>query len=164
MISVERLRELFELKDDGTLVRRVMCGGQKAGTVAGAKHSQGYVQVGVDGVNTYAHKIVFAMVNGFWPELDIDHIDGNRSNNRPSNLRLATRRENLTNMRNGRPNKTGYRGVCRHINGLFNARMKIGAKVMSLGYYKTSREAAEVYVLESLEHHGEFSPFWSRTA
>lgn len=68
-----------------------------AGTEAGSIDSRGYRAVMVDCVTYKVHRIVYAMTRGEWPTLDVDHINRDRSDNRPSNLRDVNRSTNLKN-------------------------------------------------------------------
>jgi len=57
----------------------------------------GYKMGRVLGVGLTAHRVIMAMVNDEWPPVDVDHINRDRADNRLSNLRLASRQENLRN-------------------------------------------------------------------
>ncbi len=81
----------------------------QAGAKAGCS-KEGYRQVYVDGVPYLAHRLAWKMTHGSDPVGQIDHIDGNRSNNRIANLRDVTPRENNRN-RHVCNSNTGYRGV-----------------------------------------------------
>lgn len=65
--------------------------------VAGHLIQAGYWVVGVDKQVIANHRVVVAMVDGKWPTEDVDHIDRNKQNNRPNNLRAASRSENIVN-------------------------------------------------------------------
>lgn len=58
-----------------------------------------------------AHRAAFALMNGYWPETDIDHINGDRADNRWSNLRVVSRVANSQNARRSKRNKSGATGV-----------------------------------------------------
>lgn len=85
---------------------------QRAGKEAGSKKTEGYLQVGLDGRVLYFHRIVWAIVYGDFPASTvIDHIDGDKSNNRISNLRIASNSENNANAKRASDNKSGIKGV-----------------------------------------------------
>ena len=87
----------------------------RAGTVAGAPGSGGYryVNLTFDGKprRMLAHRVVWALATGAWPEVEIDHRNGIRDDNRLSNLREATRSQNKHNVGLSRRNTSGLRGV-----------------------------------------------------
>lgn len=67
-----------------------------AGKPAGNKGKRGYLRFTAAGKYYYAHRVVFLLVNGHLPD-EIDHIDGNPTNNKPCNLRVAVHAENMQN-------------------------------------------------------------------
>lgn len=71
----------------------------------------GYRQGALLGHNVHAHRVIWAMVNGEWPEYQIDHINGNRVDNRIVNLRHVERSKNQRNMKLRNDNTTGISGV-----------------------------------------------------
>ena len=114
----------------------------------GAKMSHGYLAVGIDGLNFTAHRIAWALVHGKWPDGVIDHINGDRSDNRICNLRDVDQVKNMLNVHRPRvDNACGVRGVSLHRqSGKYTARLKSEGKYLSLGLYKTPEEAGEAYV------------------
>jgi hypothetical protein len=74
-------------------------------------HEDGYRKGRIHRVLFRAHRVAWALHHGSWPELDIDHINGDRSDNRITNLRQVTRSENQRNMRLPSDNKSGVVGV-----------------------------------------------------
>jgi hypothetical protein len=79
-------------------------------------------------------------MTGEWPPGEIDHINGNRADNRWCNLRLATRGQNQHNRPSARPNKTGFRGVGTNGNG-FCAHISINGKLIHFPTRATAEEA-----------------------
>jgi hypothetical protein len=65
---------------------------------AGYIRSDGYRAIHLMGQNYLAHRVVWCLEFGAWPLEQIDHIDGNRDNNHPSNLREASIQENRRNV------------------------------------------------------------------
>lgn len=153
--SISELRELLELRGDGRLVwkKRPMrffktprdakkWNARFPGKPALAnKNSNGYLCGRLDGRNYKAHRVVYALHRGRWPENQIDHIDGNRTNNRPDNLRDVTNAENCTNRRlQGR-----LIGVCWHKNSnKWQAQITKDGQRHSLGIFADYDEAVAV--------------------
>jgi len=111
--SLERLNELFEYRD-GDLYWKVKPSkdarikvGAKAGTIA----HMGYWRIGLNRLCYMAHRLIYAMHNnGECPEV-LDHIDGNKLNNRIENLRPASTSQNAHNSKLHIKNKSGFKNV-----------------------------------------------------
>jgi hypothetical protein len=74
-------------------------------------NGSGYRHGTLAGTTYLAHRVVWALYHGAWALGTIDHIDGNRQNNTPSNLRDVSHSQNLRNQRKRRSNKSGHNGV-----------------------------------------------------
>lgn len=81
------------------------------GTKAGTLRKDGYILCSFQGKRYLAHRLVWFYHHGCWPIYFIDHIDGDRSNNRIENLRQATCAENLQNIKKSAANTSGVTGV-----------------------------------------------------
>ena len=81
--------------------------------IAGCQKGNGYLVVRLNGVNYLSHRLVWALLSGSWPEdgMMIDHENGIRSDNRPSNLRLVSDAENCKNSAIRTNNTSGVCGV-----------------------------------------------------
>lgn len=102
----------------------------------------GYFSGTFNGVEMLAHRVAWLLISGKWPEEDVDHIDGVRSNNAAKNLRAVSRTENMRN-RGWKGNEAGAMGVYIHkATGLYAARIYEKGKVVSLGYFKTLKDAS----------------------
>lgn len=158
-IEVEFLRSLFMVTDDGGLIRKVdaiRIG--KAGDVAGAQMPCGYRVVRVRGKRIYTHRIIFALVHGRWPDGEIDHINGNKSDSRPCNLREATRSQNRRNIPAMSNNALGIKGVgFLPDRGKFQAQIRINGKGIFLGRFLSAEEASAAYKEAAIRIHGEFA-------
>lgn len=101
--------------DTGLITRKIPQPGKNGqiGDRAGSIGANGYVQISVGDKSqrVYGHHVAWYLHYREWPENVIDHINGNRSDNRISNLRHVTRSENMRNLRLPRNNKTGIQGV-----------------------------------------------------
>lgn len=112
-ISAEDIRELFDYDaETGVLYWAVDRSIKtRAGDVAGGDHNQGYLRVGVNYNRYLIHRIVWLLCHGDWPKYAIDHIDGNKKNNRISNLRDCSQQDNLRNQGFRTNNTSGIIGV-----------------------------------------------------
>lgn len=126
------------------------------GEEAGFIRDDGYKAVQLFGRRYMTHRVVFGMVNGAVDQ-EIDHINGDICDNRPSNLRAATRSQQNMNKRLSRANSTGYQGVYfNRPKNLFNARIRVNCRRISLGYFKTPEEAYAAYLAGIEKYHGEY--------
>lgn len=130
--------------------------GKKAGQVAGAFSGE-YCCLSIDGKSMGAHRVAWYFVHGYLPK-QIDHINGNPSDNRLENLRESTQSENKQNARTKRNAKSGLKGVC-YSKDHKKWRAMIGPRgaVRHLGYFKTAEEAHAAYVKAAKDMYGEFA-------
>jgi hypothetical protein len=98
--------------DTGKMYWRVTVGRRaKAGAEIGGINRHGYRKVKIKGRMYLVHRLVWKLAYGVWPANDIDHFDGDRLNNRLSNLRDVTRAINVRNSRRRVDNSSGIVGV-----------------------------------------------------
>jgi hypothetical protein len=144
-VSIERLRAMFDVTPDGLLIRKIARPGRSwVGTVAGCMNSHGYILVMVDKVHLKAHRIVWALENGKWPEGQIDHINGIRHDNRIENLRDVPPIVNARNRRDLTGSKSGLLGAYKNGSG-YVAKTKRGGISVCFGTYPSAAEAHEAY-------------------
>jgi hypothetical protein len=128
----------------------------KAGDIAGNVTSEGRVQLNVDGKNYRAHRVAWFYVYGKWAQ-EIDHLDGNTSNNAITNLREADRFMNMQNRRRARVgSSSGVLGVTRRSTpkgDRFIAQLCVDRKTRYLGIFKTAEQAHAVYLAAKRKHH-----------
>lgn len=127
--------------------------GKHAGKEAGNITDQGYMNVYLDGRNYKAHRLAWLLHYGEWPPADLDHISGIRTENYIINLRLATRSENLFNMRTRR---NGLKGVTIS-NGNWLARISSNGKTKHLGSFRSEQAAHNAYCKAAVTDHGSFA-------
>jgi hypothetical protein len=102
----------------------------------------GYRQGRLDNKPVLAHRVAWAIQHGAWPRWDIDHINGDKSDNRLSNLRDVPHVDNQRNMRRHSSNTTGANGVGWHKrDNRFRAYIEVLGKQQHLGNFKTLDEA-----------------------
>jgi hypothetical protein len=100
----------------------------------------GYLVGNVLNRRIYAHRVAWAIVSGAWPHGQIDHINGNRADNRLANLRDVTSAENRKNTKRRSDNTSGTVGVAKKRNG-WRARIHKGGKEINLGTFETFEQA-----------------------
>ena len=120
--------------------------GVKVGHKAGCTMSRGYVQIMLGYEKYQAHRLAWFVVYGDWPKGQIDHIDGDKANNRIDNLRDVGGSENSHNCL--RPvGKSGRRGVkWNSRKNRWEAGIKINGKRVFLGMYSDVNAAGDAYV------------------
>lgn len=127
------------------------------GSVAGGRNVAGYIVIGIDGVCYYAHRLAWFYVNGQWPD-QIDHKDGDRSNNKWSNLRIATHQQNVLNAKLACNNTSGFKGVSWHkAANKWSAYIILNLKKKHLGLFETAEEAHQAYLKAARMAHPEFA-------
>lgn len=129
--------------------------GKPAGSI-----QKGYARCCVDSENYLAHRVIWKMVNGTDP-LQIDHIDGNKSNNRMENLRDVSHQVNAKNRKLYENNTTGVPGVSFHPRDkVWQVRIGVGrGEEVHLGNYDNRQIAIAVRIaaqtlLDYHENHG----------
>ncbi len=130
----------------------------RVGNIAGSSNSAGYLLIMIDNDRYRAHRLAWLYVHDEWSLDDIDHINGDPSDNRLSNLRLATRSQNMANARKPITNTSGFKGVYYdRSRGKWAANIWKDKKNFYLGRYSTLQEAHAAYVNASKKHFGEFA-------
>lgn len=130
----------------------------KAGTVAGHKKANGYVVINIDKKLLYAHRLVFEMEGGIPEGMEVDHINGDPSDNRRVNLRLCDSSENKFNTKRPKSNTTGVKNV--HLDkgtGKYRVRIRCKGLHKHIGLYDTLEEASKAAQENREELHGVFS-------
>lgn len=149
-ITAQRLRDLLAYcPETGVFTNRVTRGARAiVGAVAGSRGAVGYVEIRVDRVLYYAHRLAWLYMTGEWPSEVIDHRDADRANNRWSNLRSVTRGVNQENRRvAARTNKSGFLGVAvDKRRGGHRATIVVRGKQKHIGSFESAADAHQAYV------------------
>lgn len=116
--------------------------------VCGSKLSNGYMKVRLFGADYLSHRMAYFYVNGVFPQNQIDHINGVRTDNKFANLRSVTNKENSHNRQQLNKNSsTGLTGVTfDKARKLFVSSIQIDGKHKHLGRFKSKEEAYEAYL------------------
>lgn len=157
--SQEYLKELFDYnEEEGKLIWIKRGRGRKFGEEAGCNCDR-YRMISIDKSYYKTHRLIWMYCYGEDPEdLEVEHRDRNDFNNRLSNLRLATTRQNSYNKSTSVSNNSGYKGVtwiesrCR-----WRADITTEGKLEWLGDFDCPEEAYEEYLNASKKKHGEFA-------
>jgi hypothetical protein len=100
------------------------------------------------------HRYILALTEN--DEVEVDHLDGNKRDNRRANLRVCTHAENMKNVRVHRDTLSGLKGA--HKSGdQWESRIMVDGKRMFLGIFETPEDAHNAYVAASLKYHGDFA-------
>jgi len=114
--------------------------GDRAGVLA-----KGYIQLTYGGKKLRANRVAWFFMTGSWPppDLEVEHRDGDRSNNSWKNLDLVPPSKNRLNLRDQlyKSNKSGYRGVA-WVNGTWRAQITVNRRIIILGHFKNVEDAA----------------------
>ena len=155
-INAQRLREILSYDKDTGFFTRISHGrGRRPaeGNPAGCKTDRGYIHIHVSGRVYKAHRLAWLYVHSEWPDGDIDHIDGDKTNNRIDNLRSVSTSVNMQNQRVAQKrNASGFLGVTVH-GGRFEASIKLNGKNIYLGSYANPELAHAAYLSEKRAIH-----------
>ena len=153
-LTAEVLRQTIGYNPEtGRFVWLKSTGAAKTGTEAGGVSSTGYVRIAIFGKRYQAHQLAWLHHYGEWPG-ELDHINGNKADNRIANLRKALRDENLQNQRKAHGNnKAGILGVSLTKRGRFVVMIQSGGERKYLGSYAAAEEAEAAYLKAKREEH-----------
>lgn len=126
----------------------------KAGDVAGSLNDKGYRYIGIDGKTYRAHRLAWLLVHGVWPEMELDHINGDRDDNRISNLRDVSTGQNARNRTRCRVGtSSGLLGSSLLPSGNWQARITAHGESAYLGVHATKEAAHAAYLKAKAELH-----------
>lgn len=115
--------------------------------------SHGYPNGSINGTLHLAHRVIWAMETGAWPEGDVDHRDGIKTRNVWSNLRAVSHAVNMRNMAGRAESEAGVSGVqWRASRSKWRARIMVDGKERSIGHFDTKEEAVAARMEAQKEH------------
>lgn len=157
MITQELLLQTFSYKNGSLYHKEGFDNQVNKGDMAGSKGSHGYLQVKVLNNSYLSHRAIFLMTRGFLPKY-VDHIDGNKLNNKIENLRECTSSQNKCNTTRYKNNKSGVKGVFwDKEHSKWNARIQFNGKRILVGRYASIDDAKNAIIGKRNEIHGEFA-------
>lgn len=140
MLTQKRLREILHYDPKTGIFTFVK--GRRKGKIAGAQHdARGLLKVSIDNRRHLLHRLAWLWMTGAPPRWNVEHINGDRSDNRWANLRQGERDLKLEHRAPLRE-PTGIKGVWQ-VEGRFEAMVKVAGVTMNLGGFATTEEAAE---------------------
>ena len=148
-IDASIVKTLLEYEKNSGLIRWIntVSSRAKAGAVAGHIENNGYRSIRIMGVSYLAHRLVFVLTTGSMPNGFVDHIDGNRDNNKFDNLRVVDRKTNCQNLHGPLKNNkfSGLLGVSQH-NRKWKAQIYFDGSKKYLGSYESPELAHAAYL------------------
>lgn len=159
-LTLERAKQILSYnRETGEFIRiKTNSYKIKPGSKAGGINTIGYVQIGIDGKIYLAHRIAWLFEYGEWPEFEIDHANGLRSDNRIINLREAKHHENICNRPKQINNTSGYKNVSwSKTMDQWMVRINFNKKSIIVGYFKDINDAINASFEARKKYHGEFS-------
>ena len=130
----------------------------KMGQLAGFRRKDGYLLITINQQTYRAHRLAWLYVYGEHPKGEIDHINGDPSDNRIVNLRVATRSQNTANIRKKCNSGNKLKGVTPARDGVrYKAQIRINGKNTYLGTYSNEEEAHAAYMLAARAEFGAFA-------
>ena len=148
---VEDLPKYFSYDPCTGVVLRI---GKRIRTPHGHVSTGGYIQHSACGRTFFAHRVAWAMTHGVWPD-NVDHINGNRKDNRMTNLRAATWKQNSRNLL-VRNSVLHLKGVTPKLNK-YIARITMNYRRYHLGIFPNAIDAAIAYDRAAIYFYGEFA-------
>jgi hypothetical protein len=152
-LTQENLKDVLHYDPETGNFTRLKNKGSKSPSVGTLLN--GYLRIGVGQKIYAAHRLAWLYMTGSFPSGQIDHINGNKLDNRFVNLRVATASENKQNMRKARRgSRSGLIGASWHTQSQkWRAAIQIDGKKKHLGYFNTAEEAHLVFLEHKRRHH-----------
>lgn len=158
-LTQKKLKEILHYDPDTGIFTRLKTTGSRAliGMEVGTLCSTGYLKVSINCKPFFLHRLAYLFMEGEMPNF-IDHINHAPADNRWSNLRNCSHRENLSNRGKQANNTSGFKGVswCKNRNK-WEGHITVNRKKCFLGYFDDLIEAAKKYNKSAIEFHGEFA-------
>lgn len=159
MLTQETLRHrLLYNPDTGIFSWRDVPENKFPGKITGTICCYGYQVIQIDNVQYRGARLAWLYMTGEWPAEHIDHRDGNEGNDAWSNLRAATRSQNMCNSKLRADNSSGARGVSwNKRKQKWHVRVNVNGRLHHCGYFDDFEEAKLVRDMKAKTLHGAFA-------
>jgi hypothetical protein len=163
LLTLDFLNRILSYNPETGMFTNMVYRGNRApeGSIAGTLTSLGYIKIKINGTLYLAHRLAWFIFYKEWPIGDLDHIDTERCNNAISNLRLASRSQNICNSPLRSSNKSGIKGVSwDRQSGKWNAKVAGYGRCGHVGRFESKEEAAAAVrhareiTHQNFTHHG----------
>lgn len=159
-MDIQKMREFMDYDPLTGLMtwKKVLSNRTKPGSVCGGNvDSKGYRRVCFDGKQYRAHRIAWALFYGVKPIDQIDHINGDKLDNRISNLRQANNSQNSRNCKISKNNTSGVSGVTFHkASNRWMAQITVDRKNCYLGLFENKDDAISARKSAEVKYFGDF--------
>jgi hypothetical protein len=157
-LTAEVLRQLLNYDPEtGAFTRRARTSNKvRVGDKTGTLRRDGYLKTSLLHQSFLLHRLAWLYVYGKWPEFVIDHVNGDRTDNRIANLRDVSETSNLQNQRraHSKNRSCGLLGVTWHAgNGRWQAQISVNKRNMYLGSFDTAEDAHAAYLQAKRQLH-----------
>lgn len=141
MLTQERLRDVLRYDPETGIFSRIK--GKRKGEVVGSAHdARGILKVSIGNERHFLHRLGWLCMTGCMPRSNIEHINGDRSDNRWINLREGVRLQRASDLAPWR-GRTRFDGVWKVGDG-FEAMLQTSTVALNLGTFPTAEEALNV--------------------
>lgn len=158
-IDLITLEQLFYIDESFDLRWKIKRNGTKGvDSIVGYVSKSGYKTVEIQGKQYRIHRLIYQIVNKLeilQSDIEIDHIDLNKLNNNPDNLRASTAMQNSRNRPKMKDNQSGLKGVSKNKKS-WRARIRVNYELISLGTYPTKEQAYQAYSEAAKKYHQEY--------
>jgi hypothetical protein len=156
-ITQDYVKQLFKYRDGELYWKNSPAHSVRIGQKAGTLKPTGYYQIKIKEKKYLNHRLIFLMYHGYLPKI-LDHIDGNRANNKIENLREVTLVQNQHNRKINKNNSSGVKGVSwRKLVNKWEVKICVNNKRKHLGFF-ADLELAELVAQEARnKYHGSFA-------